>query len=223
MYAFERVAPDDKTFPPVPVDVVVPVPPCATGRVPTMLVTAIFPEMFDALILLAVTVPIIVGFERVGVEDRTLKPVPVIATAPVPPWITGRVPTTPPIGILVIPEPFPDKFDALMLLAVIVPIKIGLERVGVDERTLRPVPDIATAPVPPRVVGRGTVSVAALATVPTILAAAILVIPEPFPDTFDATILLALINPINTGFDKVGVDARTTFPVPVDVVTPVPP
>jgi hypothetical protein len=194
MYAFDSAGPTDKTFPPVPVDRVTPVPPWATDRVPTMFETVIFPEMFDALMLHAVTVPMNVGLDNVGVDDRTLKPVPVVATAPVPPRVVGRATVS------------------VAALATVPTILIA----GIE---FKPV----VVPVPPRLVGSTPVMVAAVATVPTMLAAEILVIPDPFPDKFDATIEFALTVPIKVGFDNVGTEERTIFPVPVELVTPVPP
>jgi hypothetical protein len=79
------------TLAPVPVDVVTPVPPLITGKVPE---TPVLNGRFVQL----VNVPL-AGVPRTGVMNvgdvfSTLAPVPVDVVTPVPPLLTGKVPAT---------------------------------------------------------------------------------------------------------------------------------
>jgi len=81
----------DNTTLPEPVDVVTPVPPFATGRVPVTPVVNGSPVAF--VNVAEVGVPKI-GVTNVGEVDNTLLPEPVEVVTPVPPFATGRVPVT---------------------------------------------------------------------------------------------------------------------------------
>jgi len=81
----------ERTLLPEPVEVVTPVPPLATGRVP---VTPVVKGKPVALVNVPdVGVPKI-GVTSVGLVDRTTLPVPVEVVTPVPPLATGNVPVT---------------------------------------------------------------------------------------------------------------------------------
>lgn len=82
----------ERTALPVPVDVVTPVPPRATERVPVVPATIGRPV---ALVNVTDAGVPSVGFDNVGLLDNTTLPVPVEAVTPVPPLATGRVPVTP--------------------------------------------------------------------------------------------------------------------------------
>jgi hypothetical protein len=96
----------DKTLLPEPVEVVTPVPPFNTGRVP---VTPVVRGSPVALVSVAdVGVPKI-GVTSVGEVARTLLPEPVEVVTPVPPFSTGRVPATPvvsgrPVAFVKVPD-----------------------------------------------------------------------------------------------------------------------
>jgi hypothetical protein len=76
----------DKTAFPVPVDVVTPVPPFVTGRVPVTPVVRGSPVAFVRVA--AEGVPIF-GVVRAGDVDKTTPPEPVDVVVPVPPSVTG--------------------------------------------------------------------------------------------------------------------------------------
>ena len=101
-----RVGLVDKTTLPLPVEVVTPVPPLATGSVP---VTPVDRGKPVALVSVAeVGVPRI-GVTRVGLVDSTLLPLPVEVVTPVPPLATGSVPVTPvvrgnPVKFVAVPD-----------------------------------------------------------------------------------------------------------------------
>jgi len=81
-----------RTFAPEPVEVVTPVPPFATGRVP---VTPVVSGKPVALVKVPdVGVPKI-GVTSVGVVFNTTEPVPVEVVTPVPPLAVGNVLDTP--------------------------------------------------------------------------------------------------------------------------------
>lgn len=118
----------DKTLLPDPVDVVTPVPPFATGKVPVTPVDRGKPVAF-------VKVPEVgvpkMGVTKVGDVDRTLLPEPVEVVTPVPPFATGKVPVTP-----------VDKGKPVPLVKVTdvgVP-KTGVTKVGDVDNTLLPDP-----------------------------------------------------------------------------------
>jgi hypothetical protein len=89
-----------RTFAPVPVSVVTPVPPFATGNVP---VTPVVSGNPVALVKVPeVGVPK-TGVTNVGLVFRTLDPVPVPLVTPVPPFATANVPdkvTAPVVPVL---------------------------------------------------------------------------------------------------------------------------
>jgi len=85
-----------RTLFPEPVEVVTPVPPLATGRVP------LTPEVRgNPVAFVRVTddgVPS-AGVTSVGLVLRTTFPVPVEVVTPVPPFATGNVPVTPAVRL----------------------------------------------------------------------------------------------------------------------------
>jgi hypothetical protein len=183
----------ERTTLPDPVDVVTPVPPLATGRVP------VTPVVIGRPVQL-VNVPDVgvpkTGVTSVGLVDKTLFPDPVDVVTPVPPFNTGKVPVTPvvigrPVQLVKVPE-------------VGVP-RTGVTRVGVFASTTPPVPvDAVVEPVPPLATGRVPVT-------PVVKGSPV------------ALVNTAADGVPRAGVVSVGLDARTTAPVPVAVVTPVPP
>jgi hypothetical protein len=137
------------------------------------------------------------GVTKVGLFASTTPPVPVDAVVdPVPPLATGRVPVTPVV-----------KGRPVQLVNVPeegVP-KTGVTRVGLFASTTPPVPvDAEVDPVPPLAVGSVPVT-------PVVKGRPVQLVKVPDDGV------------PNTGVVNVGLDARTTAPVPVAVVTPVPP
>jgi hypothetical protein len=115
------------------------------------------------------------------------------AAVPLPKLATGRLPVAWLTGMFVQLERFPD---------VGVP-KMGVTNVGVVASTLAPDPVEVVAPVPPLAIGSA-------------------------PTACDTGTLVALVNTTEDGVPSAGVTKegdveRTTLPVPVEVVTPVPP
>jgi hypothetical protein len=161
-----RVAFEDSTTLPVPVDEVVPVPPLATTKVPVVtaaastLLAANSTLRLDPLIWSAeaFTVPTVVVPERVALEDNTTLPVPVDEVVPVPPLATARVPDEMAAASTLLAanstlrlDPLIWSAEALIVPAVVVPVRVALEDnttlpVPVDE--VVPVPPLATARVP---------------------------------------------------------------------------
>jgi hypothetical protein len=151
----------ERTLLPLPVELVTPVPPLATGRVP------VTPEVSGKPVQL-VSVPDDgvpkAGVTKTGEVESTLLPLPVELVTPVPPFATGRVPVTPvvsgkPVQLVSVPE-------------VGVP-KIGVTSVGEVESTLLPLPVELVTPVPPFATGRvpeisptGTDALAVITVVP---------------------------------------------------------
>jgi hypothetical protein len=84
-----RVGEFDKTTLPEPVEVVTPVPPFATPRVPVTPVVKGNPVAFVSVNALGVPK---FGVVSVGDVLRTTEPLPVDVVTPVPPANTGRVP-----------------------------------------------------------------------------------------------------------------------------------
>lgn len=113
---------DNTTFP-EPVEVVTPVPPRETGRVPVVPPSIGSPV---ALVKVAeVGVPRI-GVTSVGLVDNTLLPEPVDVVTPVPPLATGNVPVTPvvkgsPVTFVSVPDAGVPKTGA---------VNVGLANVG---------------------------------------------------------------------------------------------
>jgi hypothetical protein len=135
------------------------------------------------------------GDTKVGLLDNTTLPEPVDAVTPVPPLATGKVPVTPVVS-------------GSPVTLVITPLagvpKAGVTSVGLLERTALPVPVDVVTPVPPRATERVPV-------VPAIIGR-----PVALVNVTDAGVP-------SVGFDNVGLLDSTTLPVPVEVVTPVPP
>jgi hypothetical protein len=127
----------DKTLLPEPVEVVTPVPPLATGRVP------VTPVVRGSPVVLVNTPDVGVpnsGVTSVGLVESTVLPVPVEVVTPVPPLATGSVPVTPvvkgrPVALVSVPD-------------VGVP-SMGVTSVGLVDRTLLPEPVEVVTPVPP--------------------------------------------------------------------------
>ena len=118
----------ERTTEPVPVEVVTPVPPLATGRVP---VTPLVKGKPVALVKVAdVGVPS-TGVTKVGDVDNTTDPVPVEVVVPVPPLATGKVPVTPVVR---------GKPVALVSVAAEGVPRLGVTRVGLLANTFAPVP-----------------------------------------------------------------------------------
>jgi hypothetical protein len=150
-------------------------------------------------------VPVVAS--NAGVVERTLAPVPVLAVAPVPPYNGFREPEVMAFALVVengTPFCVNDPVK-LILLAETVPLNVGFE-----ERATEPVPVAVVVPVPP----------IATATIPLVMLVPFkLVSPDPLPVIKpDAVILEVVKVPVIVGF----VD-RTTEPVPVAILVPVPP
>jgi hypothetical protein len=79
----------ESTTDPEPVDVVTPVPPLATGKVPVTPVVSGKPVAFVSVPLVGVPKT---GVTSVGEVERTTDPDPVDVVTPVPPLATGSVP-----------------------------------------------------------------------------------------------------------------------------------
>ena len=84
-----KVGDVDNTLFPEPVEVVTPVPPLATGKVPVTPVVKGRPVKLVATPDAGVPSK---GVTRVGDVDRTTDPVPVLVVTPVPPLATATVP-----------------------------------------------------------------------------------------------------------------------------------
>jgi hypothetical protein len=145
------------------------------------------------------------GVTSVGLVDRTTFPVPVLVVTPVPPLATGKVPVTP----VVIGKPV-----ALVKVTLEGVPSAGVTSVGLVANTLAPVP-VSSVNAAARFALDGVARKVAT--------------PVPRPDT---PVLIgrpvALVNVPLVGVPKIGVTNvglvdKTTFPVPVEVVTPVPP
>lgn len=131
----------ERTTEPLPVDVVTPVPPFATGSVPVMPVPSGRPVAFVSIA--ADGVPRF-GVVSVGDVESTTLPDPVDDVTPVPPFATGRVPVTPVV------RGRPVAF--VRTTADGVP-RFGVVRTGDVERTLFPDPVDVVTPVPPLATG----------------------------------------------------------------------
>lgn len=96
----------ESTLLPVPVEVVTPVPPLATGKVPVVPPSIGKPVTLVSTPLAGVPKA---GVTSVGLLDNTTLPVPVDVVTPVPPRATERVPVVPAmIGRPVVFAKFPD-------------------------------------------------------------------------------------------------------------------
>lgn len=123
----------ERTLFPEPVEVVTPVPPLATGRVP------VTPVVIGNPVQLVKTpaegVPMF-GVVNAGLVDKTLLPEPVELVTPVPPLATGKVPVTP----VVIGKPVQfvrTPAEGVPMLGV---VNVGVVNVGLVDNTMLPVP-----------------------------------------------------------------------------------
>jgi len=147
----------DKTTLPEPVEVVTPVPPLATGRVP---VTPVVKGRPVALVRVTeVGVPR-TGVIKVGEVDSTLLPDPVDVVTPVPPLATGRVPVTPEVR---------GKPVALVRVTEVGVPRMGVTKVGDVESTLLPDPVDVVTPVPPYATATVVPCQTPVAIVPTLV------------------------------------------------------
>jgi len=237
---------DNTTFP-EPVLVVTPVPPLAAGKVP---VTPVVKGRPVQLVKVPdVGVPN-AGVTRVGEVLNTLLPEPVLVVTPVPPLETPNVPVTPVVsgkpvafvstaaegvpnaGVTRVGEVLNTTFpDPVLVVTPVPPLatgkvpvtpvesgrpvafvstaaegvpNAGVTRVGEVLNTLLPEPVLVVTPVPP------------LETPNVPVTPVVSGKPVAFVSTPDAGVPSA-------GVVNVGLTARTTAPVPVAVVTPVPP
>lgn len=131
----------DSTLLPEPVDVVTPVPPFATGKVPVTPVDKGRPVAFVSVAEEGVPSA---GVTKVGLLDKTLLPLPVDVVTPVPPLATGSVPVTPvvkgrPVTFVITPDAGVPK--------------AGVTRVGLVDKTTLPEPVEVVTPVPPLATG----------------------------------------------------------------------
>jgi hypothetical protein len=134
-----RVGLVDKTTLPVPVEVVTPVPPLATGKVP---VTPVVKGNPVQLVKVPEEGVPKTGVTSVGLVDNTVLPDPVEVVTPVPPLATGRVPVTPvvrgsPVQLVKVPEEgvpktgvvsvglFSVGLVSVLLVSVSVPAKVA--------------------------------------------------------------------------------------------------
>ena len=177
---FVNVAALLNTRDPLPVDVVTPVPPCKILNVPEVIFVA-----FNAVkpFPLPLKVPLVI----VAALLNTTDPEPVDVFVPVPPWETFNVPNV--------------IFDAFNVVKPVpMPLNVPLVIVAALLNTSEPLPVDVVTPVPP------------LATfnVPNVILVAFNVVkPVPTPLNVPLVIVAALLN--------------TSDPLPIDVVTPVPP
>jgi hypothetical protein len=182
---------------PDPVLVVTPVPPLETPNVPVTPVDNGRPVAFvrtpDAGVPNAGVTN--VALVMVGLVPNTLAPEPVLVVTPVPPLETPSVPVTP-----------VDKGRPVQLVSVPevgVPSN-GVTNVGDVFKTLLPEPVLVVTPVPP-------LETPSVPVIPVDKGRPVQLVSVPE------------VGMPSSGVTKVGLVARTTEPVPVAVVTPVPP
>ena len=142
----------DRTTLPVPVLLVTPVPPFATGKVPVTPVVRGSPVPLVSVTEVGVPRT---GVTSVGLVLKTTLPEPVLVVTPVPPLATGSVPVTPvvkgrPVTLVITPEAGVPS--------------AGVTSVGLVLRTLFPEPVDVVTPVPPL----ATASVPATVTTPVV-------------------------------------------------------
>jgi hypothetical protein len=140
------------------------------------------------------------GVTKIGEVLRTTEPVPVEEVTPVPPFATGSVPETPVVnGKLVQLAKLPE---------VGVPstgvVNVGEFIVGELLNTRLPVPVDIDVPEPPLAIGKIPVT-------PVVKGKPVVLVKTPE------------VGVPRRGVIRVGEVLNTTEPVPVDVVTPVPP
>lgn len=127
---------------------------------------------------------------------------------PVPPFAIASVPVAFPTGMLVQLDRLPDVgVPRLALLSVGLKM-LALEIVGPFDNTFEPVPVDAVVPVPP--FATGSVPVAEETLIPVQF--------DRLPE-----VGVPSVGDVSVGEVSVGDVLNTTFPDPVDVVTPVPP
>ena len=126
----------ERTTLPVPVLVVVPVPPLATGSVP---VTPVVSESPVAFVNTTEEGVPNAGVTNVGLVLKTTLPVPVLVVTPVPPLATGSVPVTPVVSGS--PVAFVNTAEEGVPNA-------GVANVGLVFKTTLPVPVLVVTPVP---------------------------------------------------------------------------
>ena len=184
------------------------VPPLATGRTP------VTPDVNGKPVQL-VSVPLVgvprIGVTSVGLVLRTLLPEPVLVVTPVPPFATGKVPVTPvvsgkPVAFVSVPldgvpNAPPGATKSVPAVAAVIAV------VPVPFKT----PVSVVAPVPPDVTANVADKPAAVPVVFWFNVGNVQL--ARFP----------LVGVPNIGVTNVGLVERTTLPVPVLVVTPVPP
>ena len=176
-----------------------------------------FPLMFAAFTLAIVTIP-----RKTGDVLSTRRPDPVTVDTPVPPRATPRIPVvTFCASIFVSNAPFPMMVELELpnTPATRFPSTVTFPgKIGDVSNTTFPVPVFVDTPVPPLTSGR----------TPNALARLMLVNAAPFPTNALAVTVLSIANvpktfPATVIFLKMGAVFNTTLPLPVDVVTPVPP
>ena len=162
----------DSTVLPDPVDVVTPVPPLATGKVPetcvVKLTLPVNPDVGNPVQL--VNVPLVgvpkIGVTKVGEVDSTTLPEPVDVTTPVPPLATAKVPVTPVDN---------GKPVALVSVRAVGVPRLGVTNVGEVARTALPDPVVVSSPAIP------ALSYRTLPDVPPVIEVTPMLIPEPPP------------------------------------------
>jgi hypothetical protein len=107
----------ERTVLPVPVEVVTPVPPCATGSVPVTPVVKGKPVAFVNVADVGVPKT---GVTSVGEVDNTVLPEPVEVVTPVPPLATGSVPVT--WEVKLTPDSAPPRVRLPVLVTV--PVRV---------------------------------------------------------------------------------------------------
>lgn len=145
------------------------------------------------------------GVTSVGLLLRTVLPVPVEAVTPVPPFATGRVPVTP------VDMGRPVQFVNVPLVGV---PKSGVTKVGLVANTLAPEPVSsvkAAAKFADEGVARNVATPAPKPLTPVLIGKPV------------AFVRVPEVGVPKRGVTSVGLVFRTTEPVPVEVVTPVPP
>jgi hypothetical protein len=176
------------------------------------------------------------GVTNVGLVERTVLPEPVEVVTPVPPLRTGKVPVTPvvrgrPVQLVNVPDEGVPKTGVVnvglvrvLLVRVSVPANVDnvpvvgkvMAVVAVAVRVVAKAPDVVrlppsvivllvfATPVPPLAPGKIPVT-------PVVKGKPVALVSTP-----DAGVPSA-------GVTRVGLVDKTTLPVPVEVVTPVPP
>jgi hypothetical protein len=167
------------------------------------------------------------GVTKVGLVESTLFPEPVDVVTPVPPLATGKVPVTPVVK---------GRPVALVSVTEVGVPRIGVTSVGLVDNTLLPEPVEVVTPVPPL----ATAKVPANVIAPEVLEEGVNPVVPALKDVTPAEIapiwfctkavvaIWVVLVPVDavgaSGVPvRVGLADSTTLPVPVDVVTPVPP